>query len=302
MAGALLFKVSCPLCCSRPSVGPPDDLSSCSFEGQYTPRGPDTRTNDKNTDSSGQPPGVRPMKVATTYVTQSGGLWVPVPLSKPATAVNRRGTRAEATQRALTFKTRRGGKDCVVLEAPDSHRMATTHPSSQVGAWTLYCCESTQWPQAEQSGSRTARVRRVHSAKTSCFADSISCPLPRGTSNTTVRACHTHDAGGGGGEGRLTTQWLAALRVKVFKAVVFKVFMAVVLSGCQCWSPKGGRREKGEAGALLFKVSCPLCCLRPSLGPPGDLSSCSFEGQYTPRGPDTRTNDETPTAAGSRRG
>ena len=60
---------------------------------------------------------------------------------------------------------------------------------------------------------------------------------------------------------------------------------------------KGGRREKGEAGALLFKVSCPLCCSRPSLGPPDDLSSCSFEGQYAPRGPDTRTND-----AGSRRG
>ena len=89
-AGALLFKVSCPLSCSRPSLGPPDDLSSCSFEGQYAPRGPDTRTNDENTDSSGQPPGVRPTKVATTYVTQSGGLWVPVPLSKPATAVNRR--------------------------------------------------------------------------------------------------------------------------------------------------------------------------------------------------------------------
>ena len=145
VAGALLFEVSCPLCCSRPSLGPPDDLSSCLFEGQYAPRGPDTRTNDENTDSSGQPPGVRPTKVATTYVTQSGGLWVPVPLSKPATAVNRRGTRAEATRRALTFKTRRGGKDCVVLEAPDSHRMATTHPSSQVGAWTLHCCESTQW-------------------------------------------------------------------------------------------------------------------------------------------------------------
>ena len=192
-AGALLFEVSCPLCCSRPSLGPPDDPSSCSFEGQYTPRGPDTRTNDENTDSSGQPPGVRPTKVATTYVTQSGGLWVPVPLSKPATAVSRRGTRAEATRRALTFKTRRGGKDCVVLEAPDSHRMATTHPSSQAGAWSLYCCESTQWPLAEQSGSRTARVRRVHSAKTSFFVDSISCPLPRGTSNTTVRACHTHD-------------------------------------------------------------------------------------------------------------
>ena len=123
-----------------------DDLSSCSFEGQYAPRGPDTRTNDENTDSSGQPPGVGPTKMATTYVTQSGDLWVPVPLSKPATAVNRRGTRAEATRRALTFKTRRGGKDCVVLEAPDSHRMATTHPSSQVGARALYCCESTQWP------------------------------------------------------------------------------------------------------------------------------------------------------------
>ena len=107
------------------------------------PRHPHQR---RNTDSSGQPPGVRPTKVATTYVTQSGGLWVPVLLSKPATAVNRRGTRAEAMRRALAFKTQRGGKDCVVLEAPDSHRMATTHPSSQVGAWTLYCCESTQWP------------------------------------------------------------------------------------------------------------------------------------------------------------
>ena len=130
--------------------------------------------------------------MATTYVTQSGGLWVPVPLSKPATAVNSRGTRTEATRKALTFKTRRGGKDCVVLEAPDSHRMATTNPSSQVGAWALHCCESTQWPEAEQSGSRTARVRRVHSVKTSSFADSISCPLPRGMS-TTVRACHPHD-------------------------------------------------------------------------------------------------------------
>ena len=80
------------------------------------------------------------------FVTQSGGLWVPVPLSKPVTAMNRRGTRAEATRRALTFKTQGGGKDCIVLEAPDSHRMATTNPSSQVGAWALYCCESTQWP------------------------------------------------------------------------------------------------------------------------------------------------------------
>ena len=118
VVGALLFEVSCPLCCSRPSLGPPDDLSSCSFEGQYAPQGPDTRTNDENTDSSGQLPGVRPTKMDTTYVTQSGGLWVPVLLSKPATAVNRRRTRAEATRRALTFKTRRGGKDCVVLEAP----------------------------------------------------------------------------------------------------------------------------------------------------------------------------------------
>ena len=61
-------------------------------------------------------------------------------------------------------------------------------------------------------------------------------------------------AGGGGGEGRLTTQWLAALRVKIFKAVVFEVFMAVVLSGCQCWSPRGGRREEGAAGTLLFEA------------------------------------------------
>ena len=109
------------LCFSGSSLGPPDDLSSCSFEGQYAPRGPDTRTNDENTDSSGQPPGVGPTKVATTYVTQSGGLWAPVSLSKPATAANRRGKRAGATLRALTFKTRRVGKDCVVLEAPDSH-------------------------------------------------------------------------------------------------------------------------------------------------------------------------------------
>ena len=146
-AGTLLFEVLCRLCFSGSSLGPPDDLSSCSFEGQYAPRGPDTRTNDENTDSSGQPPGVvGPTKVATTYVTQSGGLWAPVPLRKPATAVNRRGTRARATRRALTFKTRRGGKDCVVLEAPDSLWMATTNPSSQVGAWALYCCESTQWP------------------------------------------------------------------------------------------------------------------------------------------------------------
>ena len=83
VAGALLFEVLCPLCCSRPSLGPPDDLSSCSFEGQYASRGPDTRTNDENTDSSGQPPGVGPTKMATTYVTQSGGLWVPVPLKSP---------------------------------------------------------------------------------------------------------------------------------------------------------------------------------------------------------------------------
>ena len=106
-AGALLFEVWCLLCFSRLSSGPPDDLSSCSFESRYAPRGPDTRTNDENTDSSGQPPGVGATKVATTYVIQSGGLWVPIPLSKPATAVNRRGTRAEATRRALTFKTRR---------------------------------------------------------------------------------------------------------------------------------------------------------------------------------------------------
>ena len=101
-----------------------------------------------------------------------------------------------------------------------------------------------------------------------------------------------------GGEGRLTTQWLAALRVKIFKAVVFEVFMAVVLSGCQCWSPKGGRREKRVAGALLFEVLCHLCCSRPSLGPPDDLSSCSFEGQYAPRSPDTRTNDENTDSSG----
>ena len=43
---------------------------------------------------------------------------------------------------------------------------------------------------------------------------------------------------------------------------------------------------------MLFEVSCPLCCSRPSLGPLDDLSSCSFEGQYAPRSPDTRTNDE----------
>ena len=145
-AGTLLFEVLCHLCFSRSSLGPPDDLSSCSFEGQYAPQGPDTRTYDKNTDSSGQLPGVGPTKMATTYVTHSGGLWVPVLLSKPATAVNRRGMRAEATRRAPTFKTRRGGKDCVVLEAPDSHRMLMTNPSSQVGVWAVYCCESTQWP------------------------------------------------------------------------------------------------------------------------------------------------------------
>ena len=136
----------CRLCVSRSSLRPPDDLSSCSFEGQYAPRSPDTRTNDANTDSNRQPPGAGPTKLATTYVTQSGGLWAPVPLSKPTTAVNRRGTRAEARRRALTFKTRRGGKDCVVHETPDSHRMATTNPSNQVGACALHCCESTHWP------------------------------------------------------------------------------------------------------------------------------------------------------------
>ena len=189
----MLFKVSCPLSCSRPSLGPPDTCPHARLKASTPHEAPTPAPTTKTPTAAGSRRGVRPTKVATTYVTQSGGLWVPVPLSKPATAVNRRGTRAEATRRALTFKTRRGGKDCVVLEAPDSHRMATTHPSSQVGAWSLYCCESTQWPLAEQSGSRTARVRRVHSAKTGCFADSISCPLPRGTSNTTVRACHTHD-------------------------------------------------------------------------------------------------------------
>ena len=116
----------CSRCCvvsfSRSSLGPPDDLSSCSFEGQYAPRGPDTSTNDENTDSSRQPPRVGPTKMATTCVTQSGGLWAPVPLSKLATALNQRGARAEATRRALTFKTWRGGKDFVVHEAPDSHR------------------------------------------------------------------------------------------------------------------------------------------------------------------------------------
>ena len=110
VAGALLFGVLCRLCFSRSSLGPPDDLSSCSFEGQYAPRGPDTRPNDENTDSNRQPPGVGPTKMATTYVTQSGGLWVPVPLSKPATAVNRRGTRAEATRRALPSKLGEEGK------------------------------------------------------------------------------------------------------------------------------------------------------------------------------------------------
>ena len=153
-AGALLFEVSCPLCCSRPSLGPPDDLSSCSFEGQYTPRGPDTRTNDENTDSSGQPPGVRPTKVATTYVTQSGGLWVPVPLSKPTTAVNRRGTRAEATRRALTFKTRRGGKDCVVPEAPDSHewRRHTRAAKLEPGPCTAANQRNGPWPSSQAPG------------------------------------------------------------------------------------------------------------------------------------------------------
>ena len=145
-AGTLLFEVLCRLCFLGSSLGPSDDLSSCSFEGQYAPRGPDTRTNDENTHSSGQPPGVGPTKVATTYVTQSGGLWAPVPLSTPATAVNQRRTRARATRRALTFKIWRGGKDCVILETPNSHWMATTNPSSQVGARALYCCESTQWP------------------------------------------------------------------------------------------------------------------------------------------------------------
>ena len=77
--------------------------------------------------------------------------------------------------------------------SPDRHRMATTNPSSQVEAWAMNCCESTHWPLAEQSGSRTARVRRVHSVKTSSFEDSISCPLPQGTS-TVARACHTPDA------------------------------------------------------------------------------------------------------------
>ena len=74
--------------------------------------------------------------------------------------------------------------------------------------------------------------------------------------------------------------------------------MAVVLSGCQCWSPKGGRREKGAAGVLLFGVLCRLCFSRSSLGPPDDLSSCSFEGQYPPRGPDTRPNDENTDSSG----
>ena len=93
-AAGALFEMLCRLCFSRSSLGPPDDLSSCSFEGQYAPRGPDTRTIDANTDSNRQPPGVGPTKMATTYVTQNGGLWAPVPLSKPATAVNRR-SRAE---------------------------------------------------------------------------------------------------------------------------------------------------------------------------------------------------------------
>ena len=143
-AAGVLFEMLCRLCFSRSSLGPPDDLSSCSFEGPTRPRHPHQRR--KHQPSSRQPPGVGPTKMATTYVTQSRGLWVPVPLSKPATAVNRRGTRAEATQRALTLKTGRGGKDCVVHEAPDSHRMATTNPSNQVGAWALYCCESAHWP------------------------------------------------------------------------------------------------------------------------------------------------------------
>ena len=81
-AGTLLFEVLCCLCFSGSSLGPPDDLFSCSFEGQYAPRGPDTRTNDENTDSSGQPPGMGPTKVATTYVTQSGGSVGPSPLKQ----------------------------------------------------------------------------------------------------------------------------------------------------------------------------------------------------------------------------
>ena len=96
--------VVCRLCLSRRlSSGPPDDPSSCSFEGQYAPRGADTCTNDENTDSSRQPLGAGPTKLATTSVITKRGSVGPGPLSKPAIAANRRSTRTEATLR-------RGGK------------------------------------------------------------------------------------------------------------------------------------------------------------------------------------------------
>ena len=58
------------------------------------------------------------------------------------TAANRRSTRTEATRTAPAFKTAAKREDCVVLEAPHQHRQATSHPSSQVVAWALHCCDS----------------------------------------------------------------------------------------------------------------------------------------------------------------
>ena len=129
--------VVCRLCLSRRlSSGPPDDPSSCSFEGQYAPRGADTCTNDDNTDSSRQPLGAGPTKLATTSVTTKRGSVGPGPLSKPAVAANRRSTITEATLR-------RGGKTVSSPEPWINTERRRQNQSSQVGAWAPYCCEST---------------------------------------------------------------------------------------------------------------------------------------------------------------
>ena len=54
--------------------------SSCSSEGQYAPQGPNTRTNDENTGSSGSHWG--PMKLATPSVTTKRGFVGPGPLQQ----------------------------------------------------------------------------------------------------------------------------------------------------------------------------------------------------------------------------
>ena len=128
---------------------------------------------------------------------------IPAPMMKtpvPTTA-NPPSIRAEATWRAPTLKTMAKRVDWAAPEAPHQHREATSHPSSQVGAWADHCLQTQRCdPRPRQWDSRIAQVRRVHSVKKHKLRrDSNSCLLPWDT-NTTWRACHTpvdHVSSGG---------------------------------------------------------------------------------------------------------